>query len=94
MIDLANTLAAAMSDFKSNSPSNALSHNSDIDPELGEVLFEVKVMGNTVKVSALDPNTNTEVCVVGSAYTTPYSLKMNAMRKLRAVIRKNAAKAE
>jgi hypothetical protein len=62
----------------------------EFDPDLGEVLFEVKVIGNAVKVSALDPSTNTEVCVVGSAYASPYSLKMNALRKLKSVLRKNA----
>lgn len=69
-----------------------MSEETDYDPELGEVLFEVKVMGNAVKVSAVDPATNTEVCVVGSAYTSPYSLKVNALRKLKAVLRKNAAR--
>lgn len=60
------------------------------DPDIGEVLFEVRAIGNAVKVSAIDPVTNTEVCVVGSVYTTPYSLKMNALRKLKSVLRKNA----
>ncbi len=68
-----------------------MGHETDIDPELGEVLFEVVVVGNAVKCSALDPRTNTEVCVVGSAYTSPYSLKMNALRKLKRVLRKNAS---
>jgi hypothetical protein len=60
------------------------------DPDMGEVLFEVRAIGNAVKVSAIDPVTNTEVCVVGSVHTTPYSLKMNALRKLKSVLRKNA----
>jgi len=60
------------------------------DPDMGEVLFEVRAIGNAVKVSAIDPVTNIEVCVVGSVYTTPYSLKMNALRKLKSVLRKNA----
>ncbi len=67
-----------------------MSNETDIDPDLGEVLFEVKVIGNAVKVSALDPATNTEVCVVGSAHTSAYSLKMNALRKLKSVLRRNA----
>jgi hypothetical protein len=54
-----------------------------------EVLFEMLAMGNSVKVSAIDPATNTEVSVVGSIHTSPYSLKMNALRKLQAAIRKN-----
>jgi len=65
-----------------------MSHNFEMDPELGEVLFEVLVVGNAVKVSALDPISNVEVCVVGSAYASPYTLKMNALRKLKAVLRK------
>ena len=67
-----------------------MSDEIDTNPELAEVLFEVKAVGNAVKVSALDPLTNIEVCVVGSAYASPYSLKMNALRKLRAVLRKKA----
>lgn len=55
-----------------------------------EVLFEVRQVGNSVKVSAVDPVTNTEVCVVGPANASPYSLKINAVRKLRMVLRKNA----
>jgi hypothetical protein len=66
-----------------------MNRESDTDPELGEVLFEVKAIGNAVKVSAIDPTTNTEVCVVGSVHTSPYSLKMNALRKLKSVLRKN-----
>jgi hypothetical protein len=67
-----------------------MSHETEIDPDIGEVLFEVRVVGNAVKISAVDPVTNTEVCVVGSAYASPYTLKMNALRKLKAVLRRNA----
>ena len=67
-----------------------MSQNSETDPEIGEVLFEVRVLGNAVKVSALDPVSNTEVCVMGSAHTSPYSLKMNALRKLKSVLRRKA----
>ena len=56
----------------------------------GEVLFEVRQVGNAVKVSAIDPVTNTEVCVVGPVNASPYTLKMNAVRKLQMVLRKNA----
>ena len=58
------------------------------DDELGEVLIEVQQLGNAVKVCAIDPATNTEVSVVGSAHTTLYSLKMNAVRKLKAALRR------
>lgn len=67
-----------------------MNQNSEIDPDLGEVLFEVKVIGNACKVSALDPVSNIEVCVVGSVHASPYSLRMNALRKLRSVLRRNA----
>jgi methenyltetrahydromethanopterin cyclohydrolase len=56
----------------------------------GEVLFEVRQVGNAVKVSAVDPVTNTEVSVMGPVNASPYTLKMNAVRKLRMVLRKNA----
>ncbi len=61
------------------------------DTDLGEVLFEVQKLGNAVKVSAIDPVTNTEVSVVGSVHTSPYSLKMNAVRKLQAALRRKQA---
>lgn len=67
-----------------------MSDDSAFDPQIGEVLFAVRVIGNAVKVSAVDPASNTEVCVVVSAYTSPYTLKMNALRKLNAVLRKKA----
>lgn len=67
-----------------------MSDDSAFDPEIGEVLFEIRVIGSAVKVSAIDPSSNTEVCVVASAYASPYTLKMNALRKLKAVLRKKA----
>ncbi|MGE3477459.1 MAG: hypothetical protein AB7H70_16780 [Rhodospirillaceae bacterium] len=59
------------------------------DPELPQVLFEIVAIGNAVKVSAIDPVTNTEVSVVGSIAMSAYSLKMNALRKLKARLRKD-----
>lgn len=61
------------------------------DPELPEVLFEIVAIGNAVKVSAIDPHTNIEVSVVGPVTASAYSLKMNALRKLKARLRKLAA---
>jgi hypothetical protein len=55
----------------------------------GEVLFEVRQVGNAVKVSAVDPVTNIEVSVMGPVNASPYTLKINAVRKLRMVLRKN-----
>lgn len=53
-----------------------------------EVLFELRRVGNAVKVSALDPVTNVEVCIVGSATAGVHALKMAALQKLRYVIAK------
>lgn len=61
------------------------------DPELPEVLFEIIAIGNAVKCSAIDPVSNTEVSVVGPVTASPYTLKMNALRKLKAKLRKRAA---
>ena len=63
--------------------------HSDID--LREVLFEMQQIGNSVRVAAVDPRTNTEVIVIGSPAMSPYSLKINAIRKLRYVIAKKQA---
>jgi len=56
--------------------------------EIREVLFELTAIGNAVKVSAIDPDTNIEVSIVGSARMSPFSLKMNALRKLKIAVRK------
>ncbi len=48
----------------------------------------MRVIGNAVKVSAIDPVTNIEISVMGPATASPYTLKMNALRKLKAVIQK------
>jgi len=58
------------------------------DVRLEEVLFEMRRMGHVVKISAIDPITNVEISMVGPATADPYSLKMNAIRKLEYVIRK------
>ncbi len=47
-----------------------------------EVLFEVKPVGHAVQVTAIDVITGVEVTMIAAANLTPYSLKMNAMRKL------------
>ena len=58
---------------------------------LNEVLFELHQIGNAVRVSAIDPRPNTEVVVVGSPHMSPYSLKINAIRKLKYVLAKKQA---
>ena len=57
---------------------------------VSEVLFDMVTIGNAVKVSAIDPSTNPEVSIIGSAHMSPYSLKMNALRKLQAAVRRKA----
>lgn len=63
-------------------------NDSEDEVYLNEVLFEFHNLGNSVRVCAIDPITNTEVVVVGSTYMTPFTLKENALRKLRYVLAK------
>lgn len=58
---------------------------------LSEVYFEFIRIGNAVKVSAIDPVTNTEISIVGDPKVGPESLKRVALRKLAFVIRKRAS---
>ncbi|MBL6946161.1 MAG: hypothetical protein ISR47_05950 [Rhodospirillales bacterium] len=55
---------------------------------LGTVYFEFLRMGNVVKVSAIDPKTGTEVCIVGSPKAGQENLKRVAARKLEYVMKK------
>ena len=57
----------------------------------GEVLFEFLQIGDTVKVSAVDARTNTEVSLVGSARASRAALQQAALQKLRYVIGKAEA---
>ncbi len=60
------------------------------DVHLAEVLFEFHIIGNYVRVSAIDTRTNTEINMVGDPKVGEAMLKRMAMRKLRYVIAKNA----
>jgi hypothetical protein len=51
-------------------------------PKLGEVLFEFRQVGGTVKVTAIHVATGTEIVLVGAASAGDYALKMAAIRKL------------
>ncbi|HVI53000.1 MAG TPA: hypothetical protein VM661_17460 [Candidatus Sulfotelmatobacter sp.] len=55
-----------------------------------EVLFEFRRLGNSVKVSAVDPISNTEVSIVGSPGAGEAYLKQTALRKLIWVLEKNS----
>jgi len=55
---------------------------------LEEALIEFRAMGNSVKVSAVDPKTGVEVSIVGPADIGTTELKRNAVAKLAYVLRK------
>ena len=54
-----------------------------------EVIIEFHRVGNSVKVSAMDTKTLTEVSIVGPANAGEEVLKRNMLRKLEYVLAKN-----
>jgi hypothetical protein len=56
-----------------------------------QVLFEFRRVGDTVKVSALDPVSNTEVSIVGPWAAGQHTLKLQALRKLQWVLTRRQA---
>ncbi len=58
--------------------------------KLGEVIFEFRRVGNVVKVSAIDPLSNTEVSIVGAPQAGERVLKAVALRKLEFVLARRA----
>ena len=77
-----------MLQLRSSVTMNSFKQNSG-DDNFGEVLFEIFAIGNAVKVSAVHVATNTEVSVIGTPGMTEFTLKANALRKLRSVLAKN-----
>ncbi len=59
------------------------------DVYLREVLFEFHHVGSYVRVTAIDPRSNTEITMVGDPTVGEEALKQTAIRKLRYVIAKN-----
>ena len=57
---------------------------AEVDP--GEVLFEMRRIGNSVRVSAIHVLSDTEVVLVGPAGAGTHGLKMAALRKLTYVM--------
>jgi hypothetical protein len=55
-----------------------------------EVLFEFHKVGNSVKVTAFDPDSLVEVSIVGSPRAPEQALRATALRKLQYVIQKRA----
>lgn len=53
-----------------------------------DVLFEFRRIGTSVKVSAVDPATGTEVSIIGPAGAGEVALRRVALQKLRFVLAK------
>ncbi|HEX9465485.1 MAG TPA: hypothetical protein VGB82_23020 [Alphaproteobacteria bacterium] len=55
---------------------------------LQQVIFEFIQRGNSVKVTAMDPQTLVEVSIVGPANASQAALKATALNKLKYVLGK------
>lgn len=55
-------------------------------PKSGEVLLEFHRIGRSVKVSAVDPETGTEVSIIGPASAGEAELRRAAVNKLNYVL--------
>ena len=55
-----------------------------------EIYVEFIVLGNTVKATAIDPETGVEASIVGPASAPQSILAENARRKLEYVLKKKA----
>jgi hypothetical protein len=56
-----------------------------------EVIFEIRRIGNSAKVTAVDVETGIEATVAGPAYSSDFSLEQAARRKLAYVLAKAGA---
>jgi hypothetical protein len=59
------------------------------DVRLKEVLFEMKQVGQYMRITAIDPLSGTEVISIGDPSVDPDMLRSMAIRKLKYVIAKN-----
>ncbi|MGY9063712.1 MAG: DUF6898 family protein [Rhodospirillales bacterium] len=59
------------------------------DVRLKEVLFEMKQVGQYMRITAIDPLSGTEVISIGDPSVDPDMLRNMAIRKLKYVIAKN-----
>lgn len=57
---------------------------------MAEILFEFKRNGNCVKVTAIEPETQTEVSVVVPASISVDEMKLQALNRLNYVLKKKA----
>ncbi len=62
------------------------------EPDLEQVIFEFYQVGNSVKVSAVDPASLVEVSIVGPATAPRAQLERTALSKLKYVLAKRATK--
>lgn len=60
---------------------------------LREVLFEFRIIGSYIKVTAIDPVTGTEVTFAGDPDVGEEALKRIGVRKLEYVLARNRGKA-
>jgi hypothetical protein len=56
------------------------------DRDLGEVYFEYRAIGGTVRVAAVHAATGTETVVMGPAHAAASDLERLALRKLKATL--------
>jgi len=61
-------------------------------PQLGEVLFEFKRIGNILRVTAIDPKSGTEVIMIADPRYNQITIKRMAARKLAYVMAKKHEK--
>jgi len=76
---------------ETDSPDNASSSATD---GAREVYFELYVVGDSVKVSAVDGETGIEVSIVGSAKLPQAELERVALNKLHYVMKRKAGESD
>ncbi len=59
-----------------------------MQPQEDGIFFEIRVIGNSVKATAIDSKTGIEACIIAPRHTPMFSLKENAKRKLKYVMEK------
>jgi len=65
-----------------------MQNQTDDGRDVEEYMFEIREVGNIMRVTVIDPYTGIEIVVVGSPQMSLFSLKVNAVRKLKYVIAK------
>lgn len=60
---------------------------------LSEVIYEFVPLGSAIKVSAVDPETGTEVAIMGPATAAQHDLERVALAKLRYILNQRAGPA-